>query len=63
LDGNHRAVAAFKSEQDVRLLVFAIAGIDNPLMLPDLLHETDADLSPDIWAKRCAEIEQNFIQG
>jgi hypothetical protein len=60
LDGNHRAIAAFKSGQDTRLLIFAVTGLDNPLVLPDLLHETDSDSPPEVWATRRAEIEHNF---
>jgi hypothetical protein len=62
LDGNHRAVAAYQSESDVRLLIFAISGPDNPLVLPDLVHETSSDLSPEDWTTRCKEIEKNFKQ-
>jgi len=60
LDGNHRAIAAFKSGKDIRLLIFAVAGLDNPLVLPDLLHETNSDSSPEAWAAWRAEIEHNF---
>ncbi len=60
LDGNHRAIAAFKSEVDIRLLIFAITGPDNPLMLPDLLHETNPDATAEAWAHCRAEIEKKF---
>lgn len=60
LDGNHRAIAAFKSGTNLRLLIFAITGPDNPFMLPDLMHETASDLTPGAWAQRCTEIEEKF---
>lgn len=62
LDGNHKAVAAFRAKQEVRLLVFAVTGIDNPLILPDLLHEIHRDAAPTVWATRRAEIEQGFTE-
>jgi hypothetical protein len=60
LDGNHRAVAAFKSDIDSRLLIFAITGPDNPFMLPDLLHEKNYDADPEAWERLRAEIEEKF---
>jgi hypothetical protein len=60
LDGNHRAVAAFRSATDVRLLVFAISGPDHPLLLPDLLHEISSETNAELWAQYRAEIEQKF---
>lgn len=63
LDGNHRAVAAVKAEVDVRLLIFAITGPDNPLMLPDLLQEKGIDSTPELWARHRAEIEAKFTSG
>jgi hypothetical protein len=62
LDGNHRAVAAYKAAADIRLLVFAITGPDNPPILPDLLHETSPDVPAEVWAHRCAEIEEKFTK-
>jgi hypothetical protein len=62
LDGNHRAVAAFKAKRDVRLLIFAIKGTDNPYVLPDLLHETYGGATPEAWAMRRAEIEHRFTE-
>lgn len=63
LDGNHRAIAAFKSGEDIRLLIFAVTGLDNPLVLPDLLHETNSDSPPEVWAALRAEVEHNFERG
>jgi hypothetical protein len=60
LDGNHRAIAAFKSEVDIRLLIFAITGTDNPLMLPDLLHEVNPGATTEAWAHYRTEIEEKF---
>jgi hypothetical protein len=62
LDGNHRAVATYKSEADIRRLVFAITGPDNPLILPDLLHETNPDATAEVWMHRCIEIEEKFTK-
>lgn len=62
LDGNHRAVAAFRSGVEVRLLAFAVTGPDDPLLLPDLLHETNAQSSPDLWADYRTKIERKFKQ-
>jgi hypothetical protein len=60
LDGNHRAIAAFRSDMDVRLLIFAVTGTDNPLLLPDLLHETIPDSTAEVWVHYRTEIEKKF---
>jgi hypothetical protein len=60
LDGNHRAIAAFRSDMDVRLLIFAVSGPDDPLLLPDLLHEMSSETSVELWAQYRAEIERKF---
>lgn len=38
LDGNHRAVAAFRASSEVRLLLFILDGPQDPGILPDLVH-------------------------
>ncbi len=60
LDGNHRAIAACRCDVNVRLLIFALSGPDDPLVLPDLLHEMGPAPSAEIWAQYQAEIEQKF---
>jgi hypothetical protein len=60
LDGNHRAVAACRSGMDVRLLIFALSGPDDPLLLPELLRELDPEPSAELWAHYQAEIERKF---
>ncbi len=62
LDGNHRAVSAFRSDIDVRLLIFALSGPDDPLVLPDLLHEISSESSAELWAQYRAEIERKFTE-
>jgi hypothetical protein len=63
LDGNHRAIAAFRSKRDVRLMIFAVTGADNPLLLPDLIHETKGGVPVDRWDTLREEIERNFTEG
>lgn len=43
LDGNHRAVAAFRSRLEVRIGVFALTGPVDSEVLPDLLHFASVD--------------------
>ena len=62
LDGNHRAVAACRAGMNVRLLIFALAGPDDPLVLPDLLHEVGLESSAERWAGYQAKIEQKFTK-
>ena len=62
LDGNHRAIAAFRSEMNVRLLIFAVSGPDDPLLLPDLLHEMSSETSAELWAQYRTEIERKFTR-
>lgn len=62
LDGNHRAIAAYRSGMDVRLLIFALSGPDDPLLLPELLHELDPEPSAELWAQYQAKIERKFTQ-
>lgn len=63
LDGNHRAIAACRAGMNVRLLIFALAGPDDPLLLPDLLHEMSPESSAERWAECQAKIEQKFKPG
>jgi hypothetical protein len=56
LDGNHRASAIYQSTQDIPLRIISIGGVNNPMLLPDLVHETHGSVDPQTWATTCDQI-------
>jgi hypothetical protein len=61
LDGNHRAVAAYRGARAPRLLVYCLIGPADPLVFPDLLHEVGAKSEAD-WAAMVERIHDRFLR-
>jgi hypothetical protein len=60
LDGNHRAVAAYRGKHRIKLITYSVKGADDPFVLPDLLHEVRPRLDKGLWAGWCQRIEAHF---
>lgn len=54
LDGNHRAVALASLEDALHVLLLVVAGPREPLIFPDLIHETHRSDPSRQWFEGCS---------
>lgn len=62
LDGNHRAAALAALRDPLHVLLLVLTGPPDPMIFPDLIHETHRFDSPRHWRKLVAKIDQKFLR-
>jgi hypothetical protein len=60
LDGNHRSSAIYQSPRPVGMRVISIGGVDDPFLVPDMIHTTHGLASPEDWQTMVDALDEAY---